>query len=397
MAEDTMQEVSQDPAAPGFAGDPWPFYATARRLGDVVWWRDYDMAAAVSHPAVVAALKHRALGRVPPDGFAPAPPTLARFAESETFSLLNLEGSGHSQLRRAVLRRFTTGTVEGLRGRIEEMCHGLIDGFPDGPFDLMAAYAAPVPVRVIAALLGVPEATCSRLLAWSRAIVGMYLPGADAAKAQAAERAADEFLLYINDLLDDPHLPEDSLLAALRQEERAGRMRRGEIASTAILLLNAGHEATVQALGNSVIRLLSQDDPAHWTAAERVAASVEECLRLDPPLHLFTRWVLEDCDIAGHRLRRGEQVACLLGSANRDPEVFDASDEFRPGRDNSAALTSFGAGVHFCLGAPLARLEMQVALAVLWRRCPDLRLAETPRIADRFHFHGPVRLMVVAR
>ncbi|PWR01456.1 cytochrome P450 [Meridianimarinicoccus roseus] len=390
-----MHSVTQSPADPQFVQNPYAFYDRARVLGPVVHWAEYGMPALLGHAEVTAALRDRRLGRVPPGGLAPFPPHLAAFGRAESLSLLSLEGSDHARLRALVLRAFTARRVAALAPEIEALCHALIDGFPDaGAFDLMAQYATRVPVIVIARLLGVPETACEKLLDWSHAMVAMYRPGVGRDTEEAADRAARDFTAWLNGLMDRPGAErEESLLGTLLGAEAEGALSRDESLACAILLLNAGHEATVHALGNAARLLMEQGDAAVLTHPARVAATVEECLRLVPPLHVFTRHVLHPVTIAGHDFAPGREVACLLGAANRDPAVFRAPDSFGPGR-TGPTLTSFGGGVHFCLGAPLARLELQIALRVLFERCHDLRLAEVPALADIYHFHGHDRLMV---
>jgi len=293
-----------------------------------------------------------------------------------------------------VLREFTSGRVAALEGEIAALCHALIDAFPPDPVDLVAAYAARVPVIVIARLLGVPDAACDRLLAWSHAMVAVYRPTVTRDEEEAADAAAAQFSSWLDGLLDEVEPSRRTgLLAALRAAEDAGRMTRAESVATAILLLNAGHEATVHALGLAAALLIRSGEAPALAAPGAVAATVEECLRLEAPLHVFTRWVHDEVEIAGHAFAPGDQLACLLAAGNRDPAAFPEPAAFRPGRAGPV-LASFGAGTHFCLGAPLARLEMQVALGVLFARRPGLRLAAAPRIADIYHFRGYEALWV---
>lgn len=387
-----MQRLSQSPSDPDFVQNPYAFYDRARAYGPLVHWAEYGMPAALSHDCVMRILRDRRLGRVPPGGLPPFPPKLADFARAERLSLLNLEGAPHAELRARVLRAFTARRVAGLTPEVEALCHDLIDRFPETPFDLMQEYAAQVPVIVIARLLGVPERACPRLLDWSHAMVAMYLPGVTQDEAERANTASKDFLDWLGQVMEDKRqAPGDDLLSALLQAEACGDLNREACLATCILLLNAGHEATVHALGNAVVRLLSMGNAPELTRPDRIAATVEECLRIDPPLHVFTRWVNAPLEIDGHDFRPGDQIACLLGAANRDPAVYDAPDQFRPGREGPT-LSSFGAGVHFCLGAPLARLEMQIALRVLFERCPMLHLTEPARFADIYHFHGHATL-----
>ena len=392
-----MHRIAQSPRAPGFARDPYAFYDRARALGPVVWWEEYGMPALTTHAGVLAALRDRRLGRVPPGGLPPFPPGTEHFARLDRLSLLSLEGDTHARLRGHVLRAFTGRRVVGLTPEIAALCHGLIDRFPDAPFDLVAAYAEQVPIIVIARLLGVPGAAAADLRAWSAAMVAMYRPGIGVTEHAAADMAARDFADWLEAVMETRRsAPGNDLLSALLAAEDAGDIDRDESLATCVLLLNAGHEATVHALGNAVVRLLSEGDAAALCRGTRIAATVEECLRIDPPLHLFTRYALEPGTVAGHALAPGDQIACLLGAANRDPAAYDAPHAFRPDRAGPMSST-FGAGVHFCLGAQLARLELQTALATLFARCPDLRLAEPPAMADIYHFHGHARIMVSAR
>ncbi len=392
-----MQRIAQSPRAAGFAQDPYAFYDRARALGPVVWWDDYGMAALTTHDGVLATLRDRRLGRVPPGGLPPFPPGTDHFARLERLSLLSLDGDTHTRLRGHVLRAFTGRQVVGLTPNIAALCHGLVDRFPDGPFDLVAAFAEQVPLIVMARLLGVPEAAAADLRAWSAAMVAMYRPGIGAAEHAAADTAARDFADWLGTVMADRRgTPGTDLLSALLVAEDAGAIDRDESLATCVLLLNAGHEATVHALGNAVVRLLTEGGGAAHCAGTRIAGTVDECLRIDPPLHLFTRYARERVTIAGHALEPGDQIACLLGAANRDPAAYDAPHAFRPDRAGPMSST-FGAGVHFCLGAQLARLEIQVALSTLFARCPDLCLTEPPAMADIYHFHGHARIMVSAR
>jgi cytochrome P450 len=304
-----------------------------------------------------------------------------------------LEPPRHTRLRGLVLRAFTSRRIAAMEAEVTALCHALIDRFPPGTFDLLPAYATQVPVIIIARLLGVPEAMAPDLLAWSNAMVGMYQARrtrADEDRAVAATQAFTAFLkAYIADRRRRPG--DDLLTHLIAAEEDGARLTTDELVSTCILLLNAGHEATVHTIGNGVRAILLHR--AQGALSADPARAVEEVLRWDPALHMFTRWCYEDAVIGHHPFRRGDQVGLLLAAANRDPAVWDRADVFDPTRSPKAHV-SFGAGIHFCVGAPLARLELQVALPALFQRRPDLRLAEDPAFADVYHFHGLRRLMV---
>lgn len=393
----SMQRLSQSPTDPSFVQDPYPLYASARLGGDLGWWEQYGMVAAFSHAAVSSLLKDRRFGReVPPEMAVTPPPHLAPFYAVEDHSLLEAEPPRHTRLRGLVLRAFTSRAIAALAPAIESLSHELIDAFPSGPFDLLPAYCTEVPVRTIARLLGVPESMTPELLGWSHAMVAMYQANRTRATEEATARAAAEFSAALRDYIAHRRArPGEDLITALIAAEEAGdKLSSDELVATCILLLNAGHEATVHSLGNGLKTLLEQhDDIADLLAPETLAGTVEEILRYDPPLHMFTRYAYEDVAAFGHQFRRGDQVALLLGAANRDPAVWPEPERFDPRRPVSTN-TSFGGGLHFCVGAPLARLEMQIALPALIARCPGLELAEPPRYSDSYHFHGLTALRV---
>lgn len=377
-----MRHFSQSPTDSAFVQNPYPFYDRMRAAGDVVYWDDYDMPCAVSHRAVTAALRDRRMGREPltPVNF---PDHLAPFYAIEEHSMLELEPPAHTRLRGLVLRAFTSRRIASMTDDIGQLCHDIIDRFPDEPFDLLAHYAQPLPVIIIARLLGVPEGDADRLLGWSNAMVAMYQARRTGEIEDAAVAATQEFTTYLRGKIKSKRTnPTDDLLSTLIAANDAGdRLSDDELISTTILLLNAGHEATVHTLGNGVATQLANKNNASD------AKTVEEILRYDPPLHMFTRWVYEDLDLCGTQLKRGTQIACLLGSANRDPAAYPEPNTFDPTR-TGPANTAFGGGIHFCVGAPLARLELQIALNALHSRCPNLSLAQSPEYADVYHFHG---------
>ena len=382
-----MLRLSQSPTDPDFVQNPYPFYDRLRNGGDLAWWEDYGMPCAVSHRAVQALLKDRRFGReVPADLAPPIPEHLAPFYAIEAHSMLELEPPRHTRLRGLVLRAFTSGRIAAMRDDITSLTNELIDALPAGGADLLPAFCQPLPVIVICRLLGVPESHAPQLLDWSNAMVAMYQARRDRAVEDAAARAASDFQAFLADLVAHRRRnPEDDLLTRLVEAEAEGsRLSTGELTATVILLLNAGHEATVHSLGNGIKALLEQNVQIAPETADR---TVEEILRFDPPLHMFTRMAYEEVEVFGHTFRRGDSVALLLAAANRDPATWPDPATFNPARP-PATHTGFGGGLHFCVGAPLARLEMSIALPILMQRLPGLRLAEPPRYANLYHFHG---------
>ena len=385
-----MQHLSQDPKDPSFVQNPYLFYCGARTHGDLFFWTDYEMVCTLSHTATHSALRDKRMGRECLQSFAPAiPEELLPFYKIEAHSMLELEPPRHTRLRGLVLRAFTSRTILALAPTIRDLCNQSIDAFPDGPFDLLTAYAQPVPVRIIARLLGVPDSHSDDLLGWSNAMVAMYQARRTTEIEAAAIQATTEFSAFLADYISyKRRSPADDLITTLITANESGdRLSDEELITTCILLLNAGHEATVHTLGNGTKTLLE-------TGHRDITPSlVEEVIRHDPPLHMFTRYVYEDMQFYGENLKRGDQIGCLLGAANRDPLVYEKPSVFDPLR-RSKQNTSFGGGIHFCVGAPLARLELQIALETLFRRCPDLTLHTPAKYADVFHFHGLEHLIV---
>jgi cytochrome P450 len=386
---------------PSVVADPYPHLARLRALAPVAWHSSLGTWLATSHEACGAVLRDRRLGRV----FGPRTPE----PEWETFnwlhadSILDSEPPKHTRLRRLVSGAFGRGHVARLAPRIEALAGQLLDeAAPAGssaPFDVLAGYAEPLPVLVIAELLGVPEPDRALLRPWSQAIVKMYEVERTPAQEVEAREASGQFSAYVEALAADrARHPGDDLLTDLVQaRDGSDRLSARELVATAVLLLNAGHEASVNGFGNGLHSFLTAqprpevdvDDPA---ALERLA---EEFLRHDSPLHLFERTAKEPADVAGVHLEPGDKVAALLGAANRDPAVFADPDRFDPTREPNPHL-AFGAGIHFCIGAPLARLELQVSLHTLLRRFPRLEVVTAER-RPTFVLRGFERLVVSPR
>ncbi len=393
-----MHRLIQSPRDPAFVQNPYPVYADARAMGPLVYWDDYGMMAAFGYEAVNTILRDRRFGREVPADQAPAiPDHLKPFYAVEAHSMLELEPPRHTRLRGLVVRAFTSKRIAGLGPEVTRLSHDLIDRFPAGEFDLLTEFAQPLPVMIIADLLGVPRDMADQFLSWSHDMVAMYMAGRDRGIEDRAATAAAEFSAYLSDYIDHRRSRpgEDLITALIAAEEDGTRLSRDELITTCILLLNAGHEATVHTIGNGVHALIDRPDRADLMGADRIDGTVEEILRYDPPLHMFTRYAYEDMDLFGHHFRAGDQVALMLGAANRDPTVWDTPEVFDPSRPERANA-AFGAGLHFCIGAPLARLELVRALPVLFERCSNLRCAGAPAYGDTYHFHGlsalPVRV-----
>ncbi|CAM4208337.1 cytochrome P450 [Janibacter anophelis] len=373
-----------DLSAPDLLDDPYPLLARWRADGPMLRAQDGRWVA-TTHAAVSATLRDRGMGRIwsdwqPVDQMEP-------FNTLHRNQLMENEPPTHTRMRRLLAGAFAKGHVERMRPRIERLADALLDELdPTRPVDLLAAYAEPMPVFVIADLLGVPREDHVRLRDWSQAIVRMYEQGVDEEVRGAAVRSSEEFAAYTRDVIEQRrrHPGEDLVSDLITARDAGGGFSDDELVATVILLLNAGHEASVNVFGNGVNALLAHpDELARITAGEvPVATALEELIRFDAPLQLFERTATSDVEVAGALVRSGEVVACLMGSANRDAAVFGddprtGADAFDVSRDPNPHV-GFGLGRHFCLGAPLARVELEITVRRLLERFPGVTPAAAP-------------------
>ena len=389
---------------PEFLADPYPALGRVREATPIFRDEETGQWMLTRFADVYETLRDRRLGRVYHHRYShaelgqPAPdPRWAAFHQHERWSLLSLEPPDHTRIRKLVSKVFTSRSVTALEPVIAELSQGLIDRCRElGTFDLLADYAQRYSVAVVGEVLGVPRADTQRLLDWSHAIVKRYeLSASDELKAPA-DAAAGEFIDYTRALIADKRRsPDDRLVSQLARISDGGdRLSDDEIVSTTMVLLEAGHEATVNTLGNGMKALLTHRD--QWrrlvTGEVDAATAVEELLRWDSPLQMFARWVLEPgVEISGRQLAVGDQVAMLFGSAQRDPRRFDHPDRFDVARGDPTHI-GFGGGIHFCVGAPLARYELAVALADLVINFPNVELAAEPAYHPTFVIRGLTEL-----
>ena len=312
--------------------------------------------------------------------------------------ILDMEPPDHTRVRRLVAKAFTPRYVEGLRPMVQRAMDSLVDGV-DGmeEFDMLPTLAEPLPVTVIAEMLGVPEADRHHLRPWSADICKMYELNPPLESQRDAVRASTEFSDYLRDLSRLRRSePRDDLISALTQVVDEGeKLTEDELIGTCVLILNAGHEATVNSTLIGWWTLFRHPQRLKELREDRslLPTAVEELLRFDTPLQMFERWVLEPIELHGHEIPRGSELGLLFGSANRDPTVFVQPDELDLAREPNPHLT-FGNGIHFCLGAPLGRLELQVSFATLMDRLPDLELAEEPAWKPNYIIRGLAGLRV---
>ncbi len=396
------------PEDPAFVADPYPVYAELRRDRPVCYDAATDHWLITRHADVNALLRdrrfgrtylhvasHEAMGR-------PAPPAWHEpFWRLINAGILDMEPTDHTRVRRLVSKAFTPGYVEGLRPRVQAIVDGLLSQIDDtGVVDLLPTVAEPLPVTVIAEMLGVPQDERHLLRPWSADICRMYELHPSVESQREAVRASVEFSDYLRALARErARRPGEDLISELAAVVDDGeRLTEDELVGTVVLLLNAGHEATVNATLLGWWTLFRHPEQLERLRGDHalVPTAVEELLRFDTPLQLFERWVLEDVEVDGVRIPRGAELGLVFGSANRDPAVFAEPDALDLTREPNPHLT-FGAGIHFCLGAPLGRLELQTSFRSMLERFPRMELAEAPRWKPNYIIRGLEGLRVRLR
>ena len=384
-----------DTRDPATVANPYDIYRQLRASRDLVWSDRLGLWLAPTHETANATLRSKSLGRL----YQAQEP----FDEWEIFnwlhsdSILDSEPPKHTRLRSLVQKAFTPGRIAALEPNIKEICGQLLDEAQrklesSGAFDILADYAEPLPVLVIADLLGVPRDMANDLRRWSQDIVKMYEYGRSREQELAAQKAGLEFSSYIADLAAkrkiDPQL--DLITALVEVEEQGEKLNEHELIAMCVLLLNAGHEASVNGFGNGMVAMFRNQDQLELMKSsprELTDTALEEMMRFDSPLHMFERTATSDTVIGETTVLKGQKVVSMLGSANRDEEVFENTDQFDITRKHNPHI-AFGAGIHFCIGAPLARLEMQNSLPMLFERFPNLQLAGTPVQRPTFVLRG---------
>ena len=384
-----------------FIDDPYPALKKLREVGAPFWHEETSMFLAAGFKDASAVLRNRMLGRI----FDPKTPDSKweSFNWLHSDSILDSEPPKHTRLRSLVMKAFNPKKIESLRPEIERITASLLDEAAkkheaQGHFDLIADFAEPLPVKVIAHLLGFPEKDEHLLRPWSQAIVKMYEVSPSIADQEAAQLASDEFAAYVHELMlerqTNPGTDLVSELAAVREEGE--KLNTHELIATCVLLLNAGHEASVNGFGNGMVAALENKTQMAKLNADPdglALTAVDEFLRFDAPLHLFERTATEDTVIGGVTIKKGQKIASLLGSANRDSAMFENPDELDLSRHPNPHI-GFGAGIHFCIGAPLARIEMSVSLPALIKRFGNLELAEKPLRRQSFVLRGYDKVLV---
>ena len=388
---------------PTFVADPYEQLKALREFGKPVWHEGMQIFLAARHSDANDVFRNKSLGRI----FTDKKPDF----EWETFnwlhsdSILDSEPPKHTRLRSLVAKAFNRNKIEGMRPAVERITQQLLDAIDEKvksgeTFDLIADYAEPLPVKIIADLLGFPESEEHLLRPWSQSIVKMYEVNPSEQYQIEAKKAAAEFAEYVRSLAEHRKTnPGQDLITDLAMvEENGEKLNSHELVATCVLLLNAGHEASVNAFGNGMVAALERPDQADLLRKNSRAiteTALEEFMRFDAPLHLFERTATVDTELGGVKIEKGQKIAALIGSANRDSTVFEHADEMDLTRDPNPHI-GFGAGIHFCLGAPLARLEMGVSLPALWEKYPNMQLAGEPVRRPTFVLRGYERVSISA-
>ena len=380
---------------PEFLENPYPSLAKLREAGKPLWHEASNMFLAATYQDANAVLRNRGLGRI----FKPRQPDedWNTFNWLHSDSLLDSEPPKHTRLRSLLVKAFNKNKIESMRPDVERLTQDLLSKIETkleqtGEFDVIADFAEPLPVKVIAALLGFPDEDEHLLRPWSQAIVKMYEVNPSEQTQLEAQKASREFADYVKNLMDErKRNPGTDLISDLAAVEEDGqKLNAQELIATCVLLLNAGHEASVNGFGNGFVALMQRPDQLALLRSDPYGlaeTAVDEFIRFDAPLHLFERTATTEVEIGGVKIKEGQKIASLLGSANRDETVFKNPTEMDITRDPNPQI-GFGAGIHFCIGAPLARMEMTTSLPKLIEKYPKLTLVGEPVRRPGFVLRG---------
>ena len=402
MIEGSTDRADFDPYSSAFQHDPYPVYSRLRKERPVFYDPDWELTFFTRHADVAGMLKDRRFGRdirgvtgdIDPRLYArnypDHLPTWNRYIRG---SFIDLEPPRHTRLRRLVQWAFTRRSTETYRPRLEATAAAALEtAIERGAMEAIAEYATPIPLVMIADLLGIPQGDQPQLVSWSHDIVRVFDQGCTAEEGARAEHAVSAFVEYIRQVLVERRRnPGSDLVSSLLAANHEGdRLDDDELIATCILTLNAGHEATVHAIGNGLLALASDPDQFELLKTDPAGLAeraTDEILRYDSPLQMFERWVLTDLEWSGTELEHGTKVGLLFGSANHDEAVFVEPERLDLRRIDNPHV-SFGAGVHYCVGAPLARVELEVAFAAFATRIEKFELNGEPERVRSLVFRG---------
>lgn len=394
---------------PTFTDDPYPVYRRLREEDPVHWSDTWSVWVMTRYDDIQAVLRDpetfsnrgrfaSLMGQLP----AHIQLQAASVTRHNSSGMLQEDPPNHRRLRTLVRDAFTPRVIDGMRPRVREIIDGFLDEIdPTEPFDLIERLAFRLPITVISELMGLPRADSERFALWADDVASFQATGhADADNARRAARAIEAVEDYFREVCDARRrTPADDLISRLvMAREEGDRLTQEELLNMCVNLLFAGHQTTEHLIANGLHALLRHPDQLRllYEQPDLLPSAVEECLRYESPIQRAWRRVDVDTTVRGRTLRAGDLVFAMLGSANRDPDVFDDPDRFDITRSPNRHL-AFGYGIHFCIGAPLARLEAPLALGALLERWPGLRLAGESTRERNIHLRGFTELRVAVR
>jgi cytochrome P450 len=403
----TSDELDERLASPAFIQDPYPLYRDLREADPVHWSERWGVWVLTRYDDTMAVLRD-------PTTYSNAqrfsslleqlPPTVQMEVDAlrqhYASGLIQSDPPDHTRLRGLIRLAFTPRAIEAFRPRVQELVDGLLDrAEAQGRFDMVRDVAYRLPIVVIGQMLGVPSIDFDQFLRWNTDMVGLQATGgASEDHARRAAVAIAEIEAFFGEVVDDHrrHPKEDLISSLIAAQDDGDQLTREELISTCVTLLLAGHDTTKNLVSNGTLLLLRDPTARAWFRdhPDGVATAVEEILRYESPIQRGWRRVAEDVELRGRSLKAGDLVYYMFGAANRDPDVFPDAERFDLERSQNRHI-AFGYGIHFCVGAPLARLEGSIALTTLFRRFPDIALTDDPVVwQPSVHVRCPLRLMV---
>jgi len=396
-----MGEILFNPFDPAFRANPYPFYDVLRERAPV-YWSPLESIVLSRYDDIAVTLRSNDFSRDIEKNANPGTSSTQtrkreRRAEDGGKSILNLDPPDHTRLRRLVSLAFTPSAIERLRPRVQQLVDDILDRAQErGSMELIDELAFPVPFQVISDLLAMPTERSTELREWSQVLTTSLEPTTTDDDLDRAEAVLGDFIPYLTSIIDERrrHLGDDLLSALIQVEESGDRMSNTELIAFVLLLYVAGHETTVNLIGNGTLALLrNRDQLVRWRDDRSLdACAVDELLRYDGPVQLTVRVPVVPVRYGEIEVEPGTVVMTVLGAANHDPAMFDDPHGLRLDRPNAGRHLAFAAGVHYCLGSSLAKLEAQVAIGSVIRRFPDLELAGEPGWRDRLTIRGVDRL-----
>ena len=387
-----MRSATQSPTDPNFIRNPYPFYAGLRANGDFAFWEELQVPVAVTHAAVNSVLADPRFKRQPPNETASQQAASVSHLYGSPTQLSNSNGTAN--IRALIETAFSLERIQYLAPEISRKTDTLIEDFSDAPFDLVERFAAPLSICVIVRMLGVPCYMAPMLQSWSQELYAATEDKLEGIPQIENAKVDREFAAYMREFLQvKTGLPGQDLTSDLLRKQQSGELSEGEIIAACMALLFSAHEATVNAIATAARSLINYENSAAALTPEHISATVEECLRYDPPLQMLVRYTQEDTRLEEYLFAKGTKVGCLVGSACRDDAIWVNSERFDPFRRPRNTMV-FGVENNQCLGASTIRLVLQIALPILFSRCPSLNITDPPTFQSNLPFRRLKTLIV---